>query len=843
MEVGQHLSSTRGVDREYAALSASLNDGDSHPSASTVRSSESTNRGKLSSTASHRGSHESKPRLSKDQHERLEREFRNNRKPTTANKKQFSQQLGISLEKVNNWFQNRRAKVKHEEKKHRHNAFPPGSQPGIALPENGFFDPFHNPSHAFPPASYPFMSQPGLPVDGQYIDVASPNDCPTIHEEPLHDDGSRALMTFMGLNPQDGRHAQLQDVDDISKQFNPRLGPNDAYGPRMLIGSGFPPASRVQDVPNVNGSLNVSHGPHIFGGDPKSTVASHMDIHRATSIAGGAALNSSMYDQHWMASQAPNHVLQQNQIQFGLDDAREMVSQLQAQTSQLGSSSTEHQAFSHPTAQTSLAVPQPLLPAQPPFFDGARPSTESPSFTGQTEPERLSTPDETKYTLSRTDSGTSILAESMGGVALDSSQSHVARAASRTPSLSFAQRRQKRPANISAVGPRSYSCAHAPLSASDRNHPAQPSADPHLRRIKSSTGVLNGRIQKASGQRSPLYQSHFANGDGNPHLSRQLSTHSLNTALQGEDHYTLSNVSPPPPMPPPSTIRHGQHPSSGSGMTHITLPEDATHTPASVWSGMPNTADTAATSVYYSVPQTAATSKSYMSPPHTPMDSSGVISASFRSSHIQPIPPPQEFTQSQPQSAVHSEAISDRHPVISAGIPLAPVHPGPHYSTDDLVMNSVPTGQPLPTYAPMASDSLRSNFSNSIPQIPASGSFAGLHTDHTPPQPIMMIPSHEHQTQQLTLSDANQQAQHQRFLWSLQGGSQNAEQQQNQDLQIHQFTPSNPVDPAHLPPKHKQSSPRQTYSFQNFGPEYYCSPKSQSSQSKASSPGHLQIGV
>ena len=105
MEVQRHHTSTTGPDGEFGLLGPTLSDAVVHSSgcasASTARSSESTSRGKLSSTASHRGSHESKPRLSKDQHERLEREFRQNRKPSTAVKKQFSQQLGISLEKVN----------------------------------------------------------------------------------------------------------------------------------------------------------------------------------------------------------------------------------------------------------------------------------------------------------------------------------------------------------------------------------------------------------------------------------------------------------------------------------------------------------------------------------------------------------------------------------------------------------------------------------------------------------------------------------------------------------------------------------------------------------------------
>lgn len=72
------------------------------PSASITRSSISTGRSKGSSSEStHRGSHELKPRLSKDQQEALERHYQSETKPSTQTKKEFSQLLGVSSEKIN----------------------------------------------------------------------------------------------------------------------------------------------------------------------------------------------------------------------------------------------------------------------------------------------------------------------------------------------------------------------------------------------------------------------------------------------------------------------------------------------------------------------------------------------------------------------------------------------------------------------------------------------------------------------------------------------------------------------------------------------------------------------
>ncbi|KAF1817282.1 hypothetical protein P152DRAFT_469745 [Eremomyces bilateralis CBS 781.70] len=58
-----------------------------------------------------------KPRLTKDQHELLETHFRGEPKPTTQTKKDIAETLQTTLDKINNWFQNRRAKVKQDAKK------------------------------------------------------------------------------------------------------------------------------------------------------------------------------------------------------------------------------------------------------------------------------------------------------------------------------------------------------------------------------------------------------------------------------------------------------------------------------------------------------------------------------------------------------------------------------------------------------------------------------------------------------------------------------------------------------------------------------------------------------
>ncbi|KAM7222269.1 pah3 homeobox protein encoded by the pah3 protein [Rhypophila decipiens] len=59
---------------------------------------------------------EPKPRLAKDEVELLEREFTKNPKPNSSTKRELAEQMGVEVPRINNWFQNRRAKEKQMRK-------------------------------------------------------------------------------------------------------------------------------------------------------------------------------------------------------------------------------------------------------------------------------------------------------------------------------------------------------------------------------------------------------------------------------------------------------------------------------------------------------------------------------------------------------------------------------------------------------------------------------------------------------------------------------------------------------------------------------------------------------
>ncbi|KAI0906104.1 hypothetical protein F4823DRAFT_631813 [Ustulina deusta] len=68
------------------------------------------------------GKTESKPRLSKEEVEKLEKVFQENPKPSSSVKAQLADGLGLERPRINNWFQNRRAKAKQERKQEEYEA-------------------------------------------------------------------------------------------------------------------------------------------------------------------------------------------------------------------------------------------------------------------------------------------------------------------------------------------------------------------------------------------------------------------------------------------------------------------------------------------------------------------------------------------------------------------------------------------------------------------------------------------------------------------------------------------------------------------------------------------------
>ncbi|KAH6678072.1 hypothetical protein B0J14DRAFT_614935 [Halenospora varia] len=128
---------------------------------------------------------ETKPRLGKDEVDILEREFKKNQKPSTQTKRQFAEDMGVDLARINNWFQNRRAKRKQEKKQEAYEAGQAQEAMGYSdhasSPEffngNGYFSENHGPPMQQSSAPFSMISggppPPLAPCNPQYSDPST----------------------------------------------------------------------------------------------------------------------------------------------------------------------------------------------------------------------------------------------------------------------------------------------------------------------------------------------------------------------------------------------------------------------------------------------------------------------------------------------------------------------------------------------------------------------------------------------------------------------------------------------------------------------------------------------
>ncbi|KAG0649686.1 Anterior-restricted homeobox [Hyphodiscus hymeniophilus] len=126
---------------------------------------------------------ETKPRLGKEEVEILEHEFKKNPKPTTQTKRGFAEDMGVELARINNWFQNRRAKRKQERKQEAYEAGQ--AQESLAYsepssPDNFYGSSYFSDSNILPlqhAATFPLMGGPPPPpvasCNPQYPDPSS----------------------------------------------------------------------------------------------------------------------------------------------------------------------------------------------------------------------------------------------------------------------------------------------------------------------------------------------------------------------------------------------------------------------------------------------------------------------------------------------------------------------------------------------------------------------------------------------------------------------------------------------------------------------------------------------
>ena len=537
-----------------------------------------------------------KPRLTKDQHDILEQHFLNQHKPSTNVKKEFATRLGVPLDKINvsrplvtattpsltgpqNWFQNRRAKVKQDRKKLM-------NQYNMSLPH-----PFGHPHVPVMPNHYAHTQEqqhPHMLMQPDFYPTAdiSPASLPVQAGE-----GPSALDLGPHLFLQQPQHHQQQQHHQYDMQHALRPVPeadrSAAYRPNDLMHSimaatngAYMHNPQEPEFPYDNGLANAYSSDLSFtvpAPMPSDVAPSHPEFdnfadfqidysaltanntngssaaepHQST---GSISSEASPYNgtQSSGATQSPNgptppSIASLNSVYTGWTEDPTQLAQLK-QTDE-----PEDQFAPYNISQTSSEQTLPFWPQdasnqmypQSNFYQQQNASAHAILTTPEQTRKLSGTPSDLEIPMhfrddayARRNSSTSNLATNMDAI-------HIRNG---TPdgfdhsdqSSSIAARRQKRPINLSSSAMRSASYS-APMPSPGGSN------DKVIRRIRSS-GIANagGRVQKSqpgSAQRSPMAMS-FSDAAASPKFARTFSSSSTTTIGQG------GSLAPPTPLTP-----------------------------------------------------------------------------------------------------------------------------------------------------------------------------------------------------------------------------------------------------------------------------------------------------
>lgn len=520
-----------------------------------------------------------KPRLTKEQHDVLEQHFQVQHKPSTLVKKDFASKLGVPLDKVNNWFQNRRAKVKQDRKK-------VANQMNMALntPYGGMYGsmptrPAQYPQHPdqlqlhmamnqeynsmnadISPAMLPVQngeSTSALDLTSQ-ISLQQPYDMQGMRPVPEASRASayppNAVMSSLmaaangSYMPNPGMSVNNQNVEyapydttgfanEIDFSLSTDLTNDPSQSQSLFSGfgnlGGWPNTSDLNINTNnpmpaeghqSTASLSTHSSP--FSGVPNNATPQSTNGPTPPSVPSVVSAYSGWTEDP--SSGAHNQQLEESEDQFAtpynLNGAASSEQTLPF-WAQSGSNTSYHHGF----YQQSNASSQAVL-ASPEQDVARKASTGALDF----EPPMLFQDEN----FARRNSSTSNLAGNFEAIQIRNGTPDEYKQPGQPSSL--AQRRKGRPVTLNPGAMRSASYS-APMPSPGG------SGDHTLRRIRSS-GIANagGRVQKSqpgSAQRSPMV-SNFSEAAASPKFARQFSSSSTTTLAGG------GSLAPPTPLTP-----------------------------------------------------------------------------------------------------------------------------------------------------------------------------------------------------------------------------------------------------------------------------------------------------
>ncbi|KAF2189508.1 hypothetical protein K469DRAFT_682947 [Zopfia rhizophila CBS 207.26] len=641
----------------------------------------------------HNGCADVKPRLTKEQHDILEAHFQQQHKPSTSTKKGFAESLGVPVDKINNWFQNRRAKVKQDLKKQM-------NQYNMNM---GLYGTPQMPmvTSQFPPHNEQPHPQP---MTQEFYSVNPADISPTcLPVESVEGPSALELGSQISLHQPFDMHTTLRSIPEADRPTT--YHPNAVMQSFMAAAAGAPyMQNNSASLPQESGfSYDTSGLPHSFHGDLAFSVPSNMPNESApsndvldglgdfsgldyssltatttsgsaevqnstgsissepspfsgtqstatTQSSGGPAASSvtsiaSMYSNYKDDPTSGPEITPANQCEDPFDRPYNLP-QASASEHTLPFWGTNGQFSQAEMYQHNNASAQAVL-SSPGQCESRKPSISHSDFE--------TPPAFADDAFSRRNSSTTNLANTIESIHIQNGQTPDGFKQPSQPS-SIAARRQKRPTALNPSTLRSASYTNGMPSPGGNNEHT-------LRRIRSS-GIPNaaGRVQKpapGSAQRSPLNMT-FAEAAASPKFARAFSVSSTATVGQG------GNLAPPTPLTPNGM---GQFPYCQSNTvikSHAPMPEHSS--PESL-------------NISWSVePQSAGLYSNAASPPSTPLDVSQINQARYANESL--------FRDTPPQSA----------PATQQSFPRTAYMPPPHMRTGFHSTSDLTIAQPKPSH-------------------------------------------------------------------------------------------------------------------------------------------------
>lgn len=746
-----------------------------------------------------------KPRLTKEQHDILEAHFQQQHKPSTSTKKGFAESLGVPVDKINNWFQNRRAKVKQDLKKQMSqynmnmNVYGTNNSLPIVTSQFGHQNEQGHPQQTaqdFFPVNAD-ISPTCLPVDsiegpsvveplGPPMPLHQAYDIHTLRSIPEREgrasyNPDAVMQSFMAAAAGSYMHNTSNSVlsQDLSFTYdqagmsqpyvndapfstpanltNEPGSTNDLYGPLGDFSSFDYPtlttttSTSVQAV-DSNGSISSEPSP-FSGAQSNTTTQSSTGQNAMSSVNSVASVYSNWTEDHTSSTD----ITPANRHEGSFDHPYGNLPQASVsehglplwgtgQQHPIGQHFQQADMYQHnnTSAQAILSSPE--------QNESRQLSTSHSEF----EPP-ITFPEEA---LSRRNSSTTALANSISTVGIQTRQPSTDGFKQPTQPSSIASRRQRQPAALDASTLRSASYTSGMPVSPGANQTRD--VEHNLRRIRS-VGVTNpGRVQKSapgSAQRSPLNFT-FAEAAASPKFARQAS----GFATVGP----VGSLAPPTPLTPNEMARFPYWQSNTVIRSHAPMPEHSSPESLNVsWSMEPSSAG------LYS---------NAASPPTTPLDIGQLNQARFNNTPL--------YRDTPPQSA----------PATQQCFPRTAFMPPPQPNTEFHPSNELAIAQPKP-----------SHFRR--PSLPDTG-HVGLNESHMqfPVQPANIAGD-----LQLGYSYQYKEGTMNGFQKNFMASSSQEPSVSMPEFFVHEYSPPQAAGRTSLPPRPLETQPK-NYIFANQGP-------------------------